>query len=346
MRTSQDRHRHDEPRRAGHTRRGRAVPARAVRRPRDHPAAVPGMARAVHRPPAGTQGTRAVRQTIGGGSPILRYTRRRVEGMVERLDRLSPATAPHGFYVAFRYVQPKSDDALRAMDGDGGRARGRVHPVPAILLQHHRIEPQRTVAGRGRAPGFATPSSGASSTGGRCTRGSSRAMTETSARGSSGSTPRSVTGCCCCSARIRCRSTSIDRGDAYPQEVGASVQAVVERLAAPQSLPAGVSVGGRSGPVARTEYGAGDPATGRAGGHKHLLVVPIAFTSDHIETLSELDQEYGEVAHQVGHHALPPHPRAQRPAASSWTRWPTLSASTSRRGGRTDRCIPPGVPAV
>ena len=31
-----------------------------------------------------------------------------------------------------------------------------------------------------------------------------------------------------------------------------------------------------------------------------MLVIPIAFTSDHIETLSELDREYGEVAHQVG----------------------------------------------
>jgi ferrochelatase len=29
-------------------------------------------------------------------------------------------------------------------------------------------------------------------------------------------------------------------------------------------------------------------------------VIPIAFTSDHIETLSELDREYGEIAHQVG----------------------------------------------
>jgi ferrochelatase len=29
-------------------------------------------------------------------------------------------------------------------------------------------------------------------------------------------------------------------------------------------------------------------------------VVPIAFTSDHIETLSELDREYGELAHRVG----------------------------------------------
>ena len=29
-------------------------------------------------------------------------------------------------------------------------------------------------------------------------------------------------------------------------------------------------------------------------GHAHLLLVPIAFTSDHIETLHELDLEYAE----------------------------------------------------
>ena len=47
------------------------------------------------------------------------HPRRRASGMVERLDRLSPETAPHGFYVAFRYVTPKSEDALRAMAEDG-----------------------------------------------------------------------------------------------------------------------------------------------------------------------------------------------------------------------------------
>ena len=31
-----------------------------------------------------------------------------------------------------------------------------------------------------------------------------------------------------------------------------------------------------------------------------MLVVGIAFTSDHIETLHELDIEYGEVAHKAG----------------------------------------------
>ena len=35
-------------------------------------------------------------------------------------------------------------------------------------------------------------------------------------------------------------------------------------------------------------------------GKKNILLVPIAFTSDHIETLHELDIEYAqEVAHEV-----------------------------------------------
>ena len=62
---------------------------------------------------------RALYDKIGGGSPILRYTRAQGQGMVERLDRLSPETAPHGYYVAFRYVRPKSEDALQAMAQDG-----------------------------------------------------------------------------------------------------------------------------------------------------------------------------------------------------------------------------------
>ena len=43
---------------------------------------------------------------IGGGSPILHWTELQGRGMVERLDEMSPETAPHKFYVAFRYVHP------------------------------------------------------------------------------------------------------------------------------------------------------------------------------------------------------------------------------------------------
>lgn len=34
-------------------------------------------------------------------------------------------------------------------------------------------------------------------------------------------------------------------------------------------------------------------------GKKDVVIVPVAFTSDHIETLYELDLEYGKEAHEV-----------------------------------------------
>ena len=34
-------------------------------------------------------------------------------------------------------------------------------------------------------------------------------------------------------------------------------------------------------------------------GHKNVLAVPIAFTSDHVETLFEIDIEYAEEAEEV-----------------------------------------------
>jgi ferrochelatase len=91
----------------------------------------------------------------------------------------------------------------------------------------------------------------------------------------------------------------IDRGDPYPQEIGATVQRVVEQLAAPN--PYLLAYQSDVGPVRWL-----GPSTERvirqlgARGHRHVLVVPIAFTSDHIETLSELDREYGHLARQVG----------------------------------------------
>jgi ferrochelatase len=91
----------------------------------------------------------------------------------------------------------------------------------------------------------------------------------------------------------------IDRGDAYPQEIGASVQRVVEQLGV--SNPYVLAYQSDVGPV-RWLGPSTEQVIRRLGarGEKRVLVVPIAFTSDHIETLSELDREYGEVAHKVG----------------------------------------------
>jgi ferrochelatase len=91
----------------------------------------------------------------------------------------------------------------------------------------------------------------------------------------------------------------INRGDAYPQEVGATVHRVMERLGFSHEYL--LAYQSDVGPVPwlgpSTEQVIRDLG---AKGRKRVLVVGVAFTSDHIETLHELDIEYGEVAHEVG----------------------------------------------
>jgi protoporphyrin/coproporphyrin ferrochelatase len=235
---------------------------------------------------------------IGGGSPILRYTRAQGQGMVERLDRLSPETAPHGFYVAFRFVQPKSEDALRAMAADGVERAVAFTQYPQFSCSTTGSSLNELWRAAGRL-GMRDAFEWSLIDRWPVHHGFIAAMTETVREGltqfdaaerdrvlilfSAHSLPLDV----------------IDRGDAYPQEVGASVQAVVERLARPN--PYILAFQSEVGPVRWL-----GPSTERvirrlgARGQKQVLVVPIAFTSDHIETLSELDREYGEVAHRVG----------------------------------------------
>lgn len=79
-------------------------------------------------------------------------------------------------------------------------------------------------------------------------------------------------------------------GDSYPGEVAATVYAVKQRLGFknPYRLCWQSQVGPQPwlGPQTASsveEY--------IAKGHKDLILIPIAFTSDHIETLFELDEE-------------------------------------------------------
>lgn len=241
---------------------------------------------------------RALYKAIGGGSPILRWTETQGRGMVERLDRLSPETAPHGFYVAFRYVQPKSEDALRAMHADGVRRAVAFTQYPQFSCATTGSSLNELWRAADRAglrdafdwsiidrwpihPGFIA------------------SMTETVRRGLGEFDPADRDKVLLLFSAHSLPLDIIDRGDPYPQEIGATVDRVVAQLAAPN--PYVLAYQSDVGPVRWL-----GPSTERvirrlgARGHRHVLVVPIAFTSDHIETLSELDREYGHVAKEVG----------------------------------------------
>jgi len=90
----------------------------------------------------------------------------------------------------------------------------------------------------------------------------------------------------------------VNRGDCYPQEVGATVHAVMEAMNF--SHPYRLVWQSQVGPQPWLGPQTGDSLKGLAKlGKKHVLLVPIAFTSDHIETLFELDIEYGSEAKKV-----------------------------------------------
>lgn len=57
-------------------------------------------------------------QEIGGGSPILKWTKLQGELMCKELDKISPETAPHKPYVGFRYVNPLTEDTLDEIERD------------------------------------------------------------------------------------------------------------------------------------------------------------------------------------------------------------------------------------
>ncbi len=241
---------------------------------------------------------RKLYEGIGGGSPILHWTSIQGKAMVRRLDRLSPDTAPHRFYVAFRYARPNSEDALRAMHHDGvtravaftqypqfscattgsslnelWRAAARVGVEQAVRWSVIDRWPVHA--------GFLDAMTGSVRAGLEQIPASERdgAVILFSAH----SLPLSV----------------IDRGDPYPQEIGASVNGVMQRLGSRNRYL--LAYQSEVGPVRWL-----GPSTASvirrlgARGERNVVVVPIAFTSDHIETLSELDIEYGHLARRAG----------------------------------------------
>jgi ferrochelatase len=90
----------------------------------------------------------------------------------------------------------------------------------------------------------------------------------------------------------------IDDGDPYVEHIRATMDGILARL---PKLPHVLAYQSRVGPV--EWIGPSTDATIErlaAEGVKDVVVIPISFVSDHIETLYEIDQQYGELAKRRG----------------------------------------------
>ncbi|EGG03916.1 uncharacterized protein MELLADRAFT_49320 [Melampsora larici-populina 98AG31] len=237
---------------------------------------------------------------IGGGSPILRWTTEQGEGMCKLLDELSPQTAPHRPYVAFRYARPLTEDCLETMTQDGvtravafsqypqyscsttGSSLNELYRQLIKKSESEKRSIEWSVIDRwpthpGLVEAFAQHIETSLATYDPTVR--SNVILLFSAH----SLPMSV----------------VNRGDTYPSEVAATVHAVMHRLK--HKNPYRLVWQSQVGPSAWLGPQTIDAIKGYAKkGVNDLLLVPIAFTSDHIETLFELDLEYIEEAKEMG----------------------------------------------
>ena len=92
----------------------------------------------------------------------------------------------------------------------------------------------------------------------------------------------------------------MDRGDPYPAEVGATVLLVMEELK--WCNPYRLVWQSKVGVVPWLKPGTKETIKDFVkGGYKNIILIPISFVNEHIETLHELDIEYAnDLAKQVG----------------------------------------------
>ena len=229
--------------------------------------------------------------------------------MCKILDRISPETAPHKPYVAFRYANPLTEEMYTNLlnDGFGGGKGGRA----VAFTQYPQYSCSTTGSSlnelwkwrtrlEGKSAASADPSgsitwsvidrwpihSGLVEAFAQNIETQLATYPEETRKDvvllfSAHSLPMSV----------------VNRGDTYPAEVAATVYAVMQRLKF--SNPYRLCWQSQVGPSAWLGAQTSDTVQGYVKkGQTDLVLIPIAFTSDHIETLYELDQE---VIHEAGH---------------------------------------------
>ncbi|CAG7564163.1 unnamed protein product [Fusarium equiseti] len=238
---------------------------------------------------------------IGGGSPIRKWSEYQNAEMCKILDKISPETAPHKPYVAFRYANPLTEEMYEQLlkdgfgNGKGGRAVAFTQypqyscsttgsSINELWKWRHRLEGKTN-----KEPGDGTITwsvidrwpnhSGlveafAQNIEAKLLEYPEERRKDVVLLFSAHSLPMSV----------------VNRGDPYPAEVAATVYAVMQRLGF--SNPYRLCWQSQVGPSAWLGPQTSDSVEHYvAKGQKDLVLIPIAFTSDHIETLYELDQE-------------------------------------------------------
>ena len=224
---------------------------------------------------------------IGGGSPLRALTEQQATELEKALGE------NYRCFVAMRYWKPFTAEALTAIRMEG------IQRIIALSLYPHYSratsgssfnELEKCLAGSKTRPEVT------------CIRQFYdhplylQALSEKIEQGLSGFPDRSR-------AQIFFSAHSLPQsfiaeGDPYLDHIQATVRLVMERF---EGVAHHLAFQSRAGPVKWLEPSTQDKLKELAAlGHREVLMVPLSFVSDHIETLHEIDIEYREEAHKLG----------------------------------------------
>jgi ferrochelatase len=237
-------------------------------------------------------------QRIGGGSPQLRITREQAEALERRLNAGSGGQDPYRVFIAMRYSQPTSADALDAIADAGIR---RI--VTLTLFPHFskattgssRNEFERALAAPRWRGQFEVTHIEHYPTEARYVE----AVTETVRIAWNGIPPERRDKAVLLFSAHGLPQRFIDEGDPYVAHIDATRFAVLERLSLPNRQR--IAYQSRTGPVRWIGPGTEETIKELAEeGVTDVLVIPLSFVSDHIETLYEVDMLFADAAREAG----------------------------------------------
>ncbi|MBV9216048.1 MAG: ferrochelatase [Acidobacteria bacterium] len=233
-------------------------------------------------------------QKIGGRSPIKEYTLQQARLLEDRLSKDIDARV----FVAMRYWNPSTDEAIDALLAEGIERVVLLPLYPQFSkattvsstkewekrTKERRVSNKFTVL---TVDHYYNDQKYVSSIVGRVDQGLEKFAPEVRASVeiifSAHGTPMKL----------------VRKGDPYSDQIKATVAAVMEKGGYSQSHT--LCYQSKVGPLKWLEPSTADTVERLAGeGVKHMLIVPIAFTSDHLETLFELNIEYRRVAKEAG----------------------------------------------
>lgn len=246
--------------------------------------------------------TRAAYARIGGRSPIREITSAQAKALEDVLNesRVTSHESQIAVYVGMRYWQPFVGDTVRRMYEEGIRK-----VIVLTLYPHYSVATTGSSLSNLKNVLAAYPEVSVNTIESWYDHPLYiDALVESVSRGlasfASGPEPRTLNVELDVHLLFSAHSLPrkfVDEGDPYVDQIMATVKAVAARFSNPWKL----SYQSKSGPVAWLEPSTEQMLQEMASeGVKNLLVVPISFVSDHIETLYEIDMLYKEMAAGLG----------------------------------------------